>query len=229
MKRTPLTARNTSSLVIDSLCDQAKKENIAVVGLYLDFLSQQDQTITNVMGAIFKQLAGRKSIPNYIREAFQESKVEFGRRGLRPVNLMVMLKIAIASLPKIIICIDTLDECLPNCLPELLECLRDIIQVSPSTRTFLTGRPHVGDDVRRHFTKAVVIPISPKSDDVRNYVEMRLGRNAEPEAMSNDLWADIVWAIMEGVSDMYIRPFSSSTPSRMYTYQRLCEDSSLFC
>jgi len=35
MKRTPLTARN----IIDSLCDQAKKENIAVLGLYLDFPS----------------------------------------------------------------------------------------------------------------------------------------------------------------------------------------------
>jgi len=202
MKRTPLTARNTSSLVIDSLCDQAKKGNIAVVGLYLDFLSQQDQTITNIMGAILKQLAGRVSIPNYVREAFQGAKAEFGGRGPRLVNLMVMLKIAIVSLPKVFICIDALDECLPNRLPELLECLRDIIRVSPSTRIFLTGRPHVGDDVRRYFTTAVVIPISPNRDDVRNYVEMRLDRDTEPEAMSNDLRADIARVIMEGVSDM---------------------------
>jgi len=41
-------------LVIDSLCDHAKKENIATAGIYLDFLSQQDQTITNIMGAILK-------------------------------------------------------------------------------------------------------------------------------------------------------------------------------
>jgi len=53
--------------VIDNLCERAKEENIAVAGLYCDFLSQQDQTITNIMGAILKQLAGRGSIPNYLR------------------------------------------------------------------------------------------------------------------------------------------------------------------
>jgi len=184
------------------MCDQAKKENIAVLDLYLDFPSQQDQTITNIMGAILKQLAGRGSIPNYVREAFQEAKAEFGGRGLQLVNLTGMLKIAIALVLKVFICIDALNECLPNRLQELLECLRGIIRVSPSTRIFLTGGPHVGGGVRRYFTMSVVIPISPNRDDVRNYVEMRLDRDTELEAMSNNLRADIVRAIMEGVSDM---------------------------
>ena len=124
--------------MIDSLCDQAEKENIAVVGLYYDFLSQQEQTIANIMGAILKQLASRGGIPNYLREAFQKGKAEFGGRGLRLVDLMGTLKIAIASLPKVFICIDALDECLPKYLPELLESLRDIVRDSPSTRIFLT-------------------------------------------------------------------------------------------
>jgi len=188
--------------VIDSLCDRAKEENIAVVGLYCDFLSHQEQTITNIIGAILKQLAGRGSIPNYLREAFQKAKAEFGGRGLRLVDLMAMLKIAIASLPQVVICIDALDECLPKCLPELLKSLRDIGRESPSTRIFLTGRPHVGEDVRRYFTAAVVIPISPNTDDIRNYLEMRLEGDPEPEAMSNDLRADIVRVIMENISDM---------------------------
>ena len=190
-------------MVIDSLCDQAKNENIAVVGLYLDFLSQQDQTITNIIGAILKQLASRGGIPDCVREAFQEAKAEFGGRGPRLANLMGMLTNAIASLPQVFICIDALDECLPRCLPELLESLREIVWESPNTRIFLTGRPHVGEDVGRYFTKAVVIPISPNMDDIRNYVQTRLNRDAEPEAMTNDLRADIVRAILEKVSDMY--------------------------
>ena len=201
-RRILLTARNTSSLVIDSLCDRAEEENIAVVGLYCDFLAQQEQTTTNIMGAIIKQLVGRGGIPDDLREAFQKAKKEFGGRRPRLADLMEMLKIAIASLPQIFICLDALDECLPRYLPDLLESLRDIVRESPRTRIFLTGRPHVREDVLRYFTKAVVIPISPSSHDIRNYVEMRLNRDNEPEAMSNNLRADIVGVILEKISDM---------------------------
>jgi len=226
--RIPLTARNTSSLVIDSLCDRAKREDIAVAAMYCDFLSQQDQTITNIMGAILKQLAGRASIPNYLHQAFQEGKAELGGRGPRLADMMRLLRTAIASLPKVFICIDALDECLPKCLPELLESLRNIVRESPTTRIFLTGRPHVGEDVRRYFAKVVVMPISPNTDDIRNYVEMRLDRDPEPEAMTNDLRADVVRVVREKISDMCVRLFSILTLSIMYTYQRLCADSSLF-
>jgi len=188
--------------VIDSLCDRAGEENLAVVGLYCDFLAQQEQTITNITGAILKQLVGRGEIPDDLRDAFQKGKKEFGGRGPRLVDLMGMLKIAIASLPQVFICLDALDKCLPKYLPRLLESLRDIVWESPRTRVFFTGRPHVRDDVLRYFTKAVVIPISPNPDDIRNYVEMRLSWDDEPEAMSNDLRADIVGVILEKISDM---------------------------
>jgi len=86
--------------------------------------------------------------------------------------------------------------------PELLESLRDISQESSKTRIFLTGRPHVGEDVERYFSKAVAIPISPGPDHIRNYVEMRLDRDVELEAMSKDLQVDIVRAILEKLSNV---------------------------
>ena len=198
----PLIARNTSSLVIDNLCDRAAEESIVVAGLYCDFLFQQEQTTINIMGAILKLLVSRGGIPNYIRKAFQKSKTEFGGRGPLLGDLMEMLRIAIASLPQVFICLDALDECLPKYMPELLESLRDIVRESPRTRIFLTGRPHVGGDIQRYFSKVVVIPISPNPNDIRNYVKVRLDRDTEPEAMSNDLRVDIVRVIMEKISDM---------------------------
>ena len=194
--------QNTSSLVIDSLCDQAKKEDIAVAGLYCDFLAQQEQTTINMLGAILKQLVGRGDIPKDVRKAFQEGKKEFGGRGLRYADLMGMLRIAIGSLRQVFICIDALDECLPKNLPELLKSLGDVVRESPRTRIFLTGRPHIMEDIHKYFTKVVVIPISPNKDDIRNYLEMRLDGDADPEAMSDDLRADIVRIILEKVSDM---------------------------
>ena len=203
--------------MIDTLSKQAGEEDIAVAALYCDF-SSQEQTITNIMGAILKQLLGRGSIPNYLREAFQEGKAEFGGRRLLLADLTGMLKIVIASLPQVFICIDALDECLPKRLPELLESLRDIVQEFPRMRIFLTGRPHIREDVRGYFTQTVVIPFSPNIADIRNYLEMRFERDSEPDAMSNGLRADIVRTILEKISDMCVGPASVSTLSMMYTY-----------
>ena len=196
MKRISLTARNASSLVIDRLCDQAKKDDLAVTWLYCDYLTQKEQTVTNIMGAILKQLIGKREIPEDIQEAFQE-----GRSPLLP-HLVRMVGIAIASLSRGFICIDALDECLPKVLPELLQALRDIVREFPRTRIFLTGRPQVNEAIQRYFAKAVVIPISPNRNDIRDYVEMRLDQDDEPEAMTKDLRGDIVKMILDKMSDM---------------------------
>jgi len=143
--------------------------------------------------------------------------MEFGGREPRLAKLMGMLSIAIPLLPRVFICLDALDECLPKYLPELLESLRDIVRECPRTRIFLTGRPHVREDVQRYFSKVVVIPVSPNRDDIKDYVERRLDRDAEPEAMSNDLRADIVRVILEKISDMCVGPFSISLLSMIYT------------
>jgi len=196
---------------MDSLCDQTGEGNIAVAGFYCDFISQQEQTINHTMGAILKQLVGRGRIMKDLREAFRKASQELGGRGPRLADLIGMLRTAIALVPRVFICIDALDECLPKCLPELLGSLRDIVKEAPSTRIFLTGRPHVWADIQRYFSQTIVIPLNPNTNDIRDYVEMRLDRDSEPEAMSNDLRADIVRIILERISDMCVGPFSMSS------------------
>ena len=145
-----------------------------------------------------------------------------GGRGLRLGDLMGMLRMAIALLPQVFICIDALDECLPKHLPELLESLRDIVRESPRVRIFLTGMPHVGEDIHGYFPKAAPIPLSPKTDDIRNYLQMRLDKDLVPQAMDNNSRADIVQTILERIPDTCVRVFLPSTQSMEYAYQILC-------
>ena len=213
--------------MIDSLCDQAGGKDIAVAGLYYDFLAQKEQTIIHVIGSILKQLVGG-GIPKYIREAFRKGKGEIGGRGPQLVDLKAMLRAAIASLHQVFICIDALDECLPKHQPELLEWLRDIARESPTTRIFLTGRPHVKRDIQRYFPMAAVVHVSPNTNDIKDCLEMKFGRDAYPEAMNDNLRAAIVKIILEKASDMCVEAFIISTLSIMHTHLRLCADSSLF-
>ena len=190
--------------MVDKLCDQSRKEDIVVACLYCDFLSQNEQTTTNTIGAILKQLVGRGGIPRDLRQEFRDGKREVGGRRLLLTDLVRMLKIAIASLPQVFICVDALDEFLPKDLPELLESLRDVVLESPRTRIFLTARPQVKEVIQKYFTKVVVIPISPNRGDVRNFLEMRIERDNEPEVMNNGLRTDIVRIILEKMSDMCV-------------------------
>ena len=182
-------------MVIDSLCDQAGKGDIAVAGLYCNHDARPEQTVINVMGAILKELVGR-TIPEDIRRAFKEE-----RRLLLP-DLMQILRVTIPSLPQVFICIDALDEYLPEDLPELLESLKNIVRWSPRTRIFLTGRPYVLEYVQEYFATVVMIPISPKEEDIRNYLEMRLYKDKMRREMSEDFREEIVRTIMDKVSDM---------------------------
>ena len=155
-----------------------------------------------MIGAILKQLVGRGDITNDLQQAFREGRREVGGRRLLIADLIRMFKSMAASLPQIFICIDALDECLPKNLPGLLESLRDIVRECPTARIFLTGRPHVKEAIQRYFAGAVVIPIRPNTDDIKKFLEMKLDRDDEPEAMDEDLRADIVGVILDKMSDM---------------------------
>ena len=66
-------------------------------------------------------------------------------------------------------------------------------------------------DIQRYFTKVIVIPINPNTDDIRNYMEMRLDRDSMPEAMTSNLRAEVVRVIIEKITDMWVGPSSIST------------------
>ena len=156
------------------------------------------------MGAILKQLVVRGEVLEHVRTAFQKAKLELGGRGLRLPDMVQMLKRAIATLPQVFICIDALDECLPKNLLELLEQLKDILQESPRTRIFVTGRPHVEAEISRYFTTGVIVPVSPSTHEIKRYLERKLEMDTMRDEMSDALRADILRIIPERISEMCV-------------------------
>ena len=164
------------------------------------------------MGAILKQLVVQGEVLEHVQTAFRKAKKEVGGRGLRLPDMVQMLKQAVATLPQVVICIDALDECLPKHLLGLLESLKDILQESRRTRIFLTGRPQVEDEISRHFMNCTTVPISPKTHEVKKYLEKRLEMDTERDAMSDGLRAEILRIIPQRISGMCVGESAVSTP-----------------
>ena len=200
-ERTLLTARNISSLVIDSLCDQVRNRDIVVAGLYCDYLAQEQQSAANMLGAILKQLLERDGIPEPLRQIFRVEKRGFGGRAAQLADLVGVVK-TVASLPEVFICIDGLDECLPKNRRELLESLRGIVRALPTMRVFLSGRPHIRGEIKKYFTGAIMIDVIPTIGDIERYLEMRLDRDPTPSAMDDNLRAEIMKVIPREISQM---------------------------
>ena len=206
MKRISLTTSNTSSLVIDSLDEQVSGGGSAVAILYCDYHEQHEQTTTNMIGAILKQLVVKDDrILGFVREAFLKVKTECGGQRLCLSDLVGLLKKSMVSLPQVFICIDALDEFVPKELPKLLDSLKDIVQELPNMRVFLTGRPHVEAQITKKFTKVVTILISPKPHDIENYLKRKLEMDTEPDAMDDGLRSDIIKTSHGNLSKSFVR------------------------
>jgi len=197
-----LRNHDSSSLVIDALCDSVREQNSAVACFYFDFAAQNEQSPTTVLSSLLKQLiGGLEKIPAKIVHAFQDQKATGGRR--LALGQVVEILQDISSLRPTFICIDALDECIAEYREKLLESLQQILYKSPSTHIFLAGRLHIRDEVEKHFAGMVAaVSITPTKDDIMRFLRAKLKQDTTPEAMDKSLEEDIIKHISKTVSEM---------------------------
>ena len=200
-----MTRLDVSSLVIDSLCDQASGQSAAVACFYFDFAAQQEQSSTSMLATLLKQLlVGMREVPGEIVQAYEDQKSSIGGRRPPLPDIVKMLQTT-SSTKRTFICIDALDECVPEHRTKLLDSLNKILQQSPTTRIFVTGRPHIRADITRRLARRVTsLPISTKRDDIIRYLHSKLEEDTTPDAMDSSLEAEILNKIPEDVSEMYV-------------------------
>ena len=191
--------------MIDNLCDRVKGKNVTVACFYFDIAIQKEQSCTSAMGALLKQaVAGWKEIPEEISGAYQDQKKALGGRGPRLADIVEMLQ-ATSSRERTFICIDGLDECMPENRVRLLDSLNQILEISPGTRIFLSGRPHIWPEIVRCLAGRVTsLSITPRRDDIITYLRRRLKEDTTPDAMDSSLAAEILEKISERISEMYV-------------------------
>jgi len=200
-----LTRCESSSLVVDRLCDQTQGQNIAIACFYFDFAARKEQSATSVLGSLLKQMvSGMEKIPEEISRAFQEQKRAIGGRAPQLVDIVKMLQ-AITSSQPTFMCVDALDECAGVQRLRLLDSLKEILENSPSARLFVTGRPHIRAEIEKRLPgKVTSVSVSPTRGDIITYLRVRLGEDETPDAMDESLEGDILENIPEKISEMCV-------------------------
>ena len=174
--------------------------------MYCDFSTPNAQSANTVLGSLLRQVVGALSqIPDGVQKAFERSKRQVDGCGLRLPEIVDMLIKSLSCLKRSFICIDALDEFPLKCRPQLWECLQRVVRQGPNTRLFVTGRPHIRDEIGKYFSRAAgMLPISPSRNDIWLYLRMRLERDPELDAMDDDLQADILRVISESIAGMFV-------------------------
>ena len=211
-----LISHDNSSLVVDTLCYQARERETTVTCFYFDFRRRKEQSVANVLGSLLKQIiAGLEEIPEEVSRAFRKQKMAIGGRGLQISDIFGMLQTVTSSL-RTFICIDAFDECAVEHRTMLLDLLGQILQASPATRIFVAGRPHIRPEIQRRLAgKVVSVSISPAKADIITYLRCRLDEDETPEAMDKNLEAEILQKIPEQISEMCVVVMVLKIPSRL--------------
>ena len=198
-----LTNCDASSLVIDELGDRTRGQGVTVAGFYFDYAVKKEQTPTNMLGAVLKQVvSGLGDVPGEIALAYEDQKQVIGGRGPQLPDIVKMLQYS-TSIKRTFICIDALDECVAKYRAKILDSLNQVLQSSPGTRVFVTGRLHIEAEAGKRLSgRGTAIRITPQRHDILSYLHHRLEEDIRPEAMDDNLKADIIKKISKDVSEM---------------------------
>ena len=194
-----------SSLVIDRLCDEAAEEDPTVACFYFDFAARSEQSPVNMLGSLLRQLiSGQEDIPEAIVKDFRKEKRSIGGRGIQVPGILKMFQ-KIAATRRTYICVDALDECVPEHRMVILESLGQMLQESPNTRLIMTGRPHVRSEVERELGGAATfLFIRATEDGVVRFLREKLRKDTIPNMMGSTLEGDIMASIPAISSETYV-------------------------
>ena len=158
-----------------------------------------------MIGSLLRQIAlGAVGIVGEIWNAFKKLG-QGGEKGLRLLEMRELFVKTISSLERVYICVDAMDELLPQHRSEFLRTLKQIIQEAPNTRLFLTGRPHIRGELDKHLTRgAHAIQIVPDQGDIARYLSRKMDDDddRDPDLMTDNLKRDIMKTILEKASEM---------------------------
>ena len=124
--------------------------------------------------------------------------------GRRPqlAHIVKMLQLITSSQPTFMV-IDALDECTAVQRFRPFDSLKEILEKSTGARILVTGRPHICPQIETPLSGRVTsISLGPTRDDIIRFLHVRLSEGETPDAMDENLEAEILERIPGSISEM---------------------------
>ncbi|KAJ7798407.1 hypothetical protein B0H14DRAFT_2388719, partial [Mycena olivaceomarginata] len=157
-----------TSIVVDKLRTNLPNENTAVAVLYLDHkATTETHSPTNLLAAIWQQLAITNPIPTHVEELYNNHSARGTRLSLE--EIYSVLNSALQEFSAVFIIVDALDE-----YPEKqrLTLLRHLWRLGPAVGLMLTSRPHINID--HASSNLEIVDVRAIEQDIRRYVEAQI-------------------------------------------------------
>ncbi|KAJ7688188.1 ankyrin repeat-containing domain protein [Mycena rosella] len=156
-----------ASLVVHYLEPRALSHNIGLACIYLNHKETGTQTLTNLLGGLWRQLMLGKGISPTVHSLYGYHYERQTRPNLDEFGKA--LNLAIAEYPKVYFVIDALDE-YPEPLRHLL--LKNLVTLVPHVNLLFTSRPHINLD--SYFPHLQMLEIYATAGDIHRYLDIQI-------------------------------------------------------
>ena len=192
------------SLVIKSLTNEFKNENVAVAYFYFDYCDQGHnardyQSDDGMLAYLLKQLALTKNeLPGPVLDLHQRMSRQ--KRLPEQEDLEEALLLTCSDFDRVFFVIDALDECNKSQRSSVLRVLSNISECSPIS-IFVTSRPHA-EDIWKAFKESRKIEIEAKPSDIAKYVHDKIEKSDGLDTFDDGFRDLIVEMISQGCHHM---------------------------
>ncbi|KAJ7291196.1 ankyrin repeat-containing domain protein [Mycena rebaudengoi] len=189
-----------ASIVVNHLVESHADDNIGVVCIYLNHKETHEQTTSNLLAGIWRQLVLGKPIAStsLVRKLFQKHSEKRTKPELAQIHEVVRL--AIAEWSRVYIVVDALDETLEDNRQRLLKYLTDL---GPDVCLMLTSRY----DVSLPNITAEMFEIRVPEEDIQKYVEHQINESTQLSlyvGTCSQLHEEIIAKILENADRMFL-------------------------
>jgi hypothetical protein len=151
-------------MVVDHLsAETANNKNLGVACIYLNYSEVKEQTISKLLGALWRQLMHDRDVVAITKELYlQHSKKSI---ALLLEEVVCLLSSRIMEFSKVFIIVDAMDE-YPQFQREIL--LRHLVAMGSNVNLMITSRPNISLE-SSSFPNLETLDIQAASEDIQAY------------------------------------------------------------
>ncbi|KAM0433480.1 hypothetical protein ACHAPT_004360 [Fusarium lateritium] len=206
-----------ASVVVNHLIEKLREDpDSGLAYIYCDFRRRNEQTVEHFVSSLLKQLAEKRpTLPDAVRQLHDRHEKSRTRPSLE--ELLESLHYVTDLFSHVFIVVDALDECQESnhCLPRFLSGLFDL-QQKLGVNIFATARP-LGH-IKSRFENSISIEIRAHHEDVRKYVNGRMGELPMIVQRNLELQESIMGSISRAVDGMGVKDTQRSQEIPLYLY-----------